>query len=78
MPLAGNGPTMDTTYALRLHYEANRVNEGGWHFESQAEYTSPDDITDLLVHMYGGAFADPAKHQIIEISRRPLSGASQS
>lgn len=61
------GPTLDTTYALQLKHD-----DGSWNFASAAEYTSADGCREQVALMYGGAFASPDKHRIVQIRRAVL------
>lgn len=65
--LALIGPTLDTTYALQLKHD-----DGTWQFASAAEYTSADDIREQVALMYGGAFASPDMHRLVQIRRTVL------
>jgi hypothetical protein len=67
MALAEIGPTLDTTYALMIGDSPATL-----HFASQAEYTTPADIEQVVKEMYGGAFAGPDMHAVVEITRTVL------
>lgn len=64
--------TMDTTYMVLLPDDHRHPERDVWHFTSQAEYTAAKDITDWLSRAYGGGFADPSMHRIVEVSRRVM------
>lgn len=67
MALAEIGPTLDTTYALMIGGSPDDL-----HFASSAEYTTRADIDEQVQLMYGGAFADPDNHAVVEITRTVL------
>jgi hypothetical protein len=67
MALAEIGPTLDTTYALMIGDSPDEL-----YFPSQAEYTTREDVEQVVKEMYGGAFADPDKHAVVEITRTVL------
>jgi hypothetical protein len=67
MALAEIGPTLNTTYALMIGDSPDTL-----HFTSQAESETREDIERVVKQMYGGAFADPYCHAVVEITRTVL------
>lgn len=66
--------TMDTTYmvALATNYrEEPDPEKREYRFES-GEYETVGDVLDNLAHAFGGGFADPSMHRIVEVSRRVM------
>jgi len=67
MALAEIGPTLETTYALMIGDSPDDL-----HLTSQAEYTTREDVEQLVQVVYGGAFAAPELHAVVEITRTVL------
>jgi hypothetical protein len=67
--------TMDNTYmvALPRGYREYPDNPERWTWTFElGEYETVGDITDWLEHSFGGGFAEPGMHQIVEVSRRVM------
>lgn len=61
--LAPIAPTLDITYALQLRWP-----DGTWHFHSQAEYTTADDVREYGAQIYGGT----VEFRVVKIVREVL------